>query len=425
MTAAAQFARLVNTGDVSFREFEVPMPSFESRTLPVLDKEVFPLGLACNYGIDSDGVRVAVDAGINVFFWPGSRCKPALEGVREALAKDRDRFVLIAGTGGPFGFHYRSRVEAILRQMKTDYIDVFQMFWLGMTAWDTRSVMDTLLELREEGKIRAIGVTIHDRLRAGRLTADSNLDMLQVRYNAAHPGAEQDIFPHLPKERRFLVAYTATSWKKLLSAPKGWERPVPTAADCYRFCLSHPAVSLTLTGPASTQQLQANLAGLDKGPLDEQEQQWMRDIGDRVHHPGKRARPPEAAHQTSPEQHIDDLGRVAIEHAPLDLHAWDFVVRQYDGYTLEIVGGVDETLHTHPAVLLELRGVSYVDCPTAFRHAIVRIASADERHSIERRTVVDSESKVYAIEAETMGSVDPQTFFIVAHDAKLEMLAAR
>ena len=255
------------------------MAGFAPRTLPILDRQVSPLGLACNYGIDSAGVRAAVDAGINYLFWPGARCKPALDGVREALARDRERVVFAAGTGGPFGFHYRSRVEALLRQMKTEYLDVFHMFWLGVTSWDNRSVMDALLELREEGKIRAIGVTIHDRERAGRLAADSELDMLMIRYNAAHPGAEQDIFPHLPPQRRFLVAYTATAWRKLLSAPKGWDGPVPSAGDCYRFCLSNPAISVALTGPASTQQLLDNLADLDKGPLDADEQRWMRAIG--------------------------------------------------------------------------------------------------------------------------------------------------
>ena len=401
------------------------MTAFESQHLPVVGKAAFPLGLACNYGIDSDGVRAAIDAGVNYLFWPGARCKPALEGVKQALAADRERFILAAGTGGPFGFSYRSRVESLLRQFAIDYIDVFQMFWLGVTSWDNRSVMDALLELREQGKIRAIGVTIHDRKRAGRLAADSELDMLQIRYNAAHPGAERDIFPHLPQgpqPRRFLVAYTATSWRKLLTAPEGWAGKVPTAGDCYRFCLSNPAIPVVLTGPASTEQLRENLAGIAQGPLGEEEQQWMREIGDRVHHPGKQARSHDAASRVAPERHLESLGRVAIGEGPIDMHAWDFVVRRYDGHTLEIAGGVDETLHSHPSVLLELRGVSYVDCPTAFRHALVRLASAEERHGVERRTVVDSEAKVYAIEAETMGSVEVDTFFIVAHDAELRTL---
>jgi len=89
-------------------------------------------------------------------------------------------------------------------------LDVFQIFWLGRTSAWTPSTIDALVSLRESGKVRAIGVSIHDRKRAGKLAADSPLDMLMVRYNAAHTGAEQDIFPHLAKRKPAIIAYTAT-----------------------------------------------------------------------------------------------------------------------------------------------------------------------------------------------------------------------
>ncbi|MBI5497873.1 MAG: aldo/keto reductase [Deltaproteobacteria bacterium] len=276
------------------------MSGFQERQLPVVGKAAFPLGLACNYGIDSDGVRAACDAGVNCLFWPGMRCRPAREGVRAALASRRERIILVAGTGGPFGFHYRARVEALLRELNTDYIDVFQMFWLGVTSWDTRGVLDTLQQLRAEGKIRALGVTIHDRARAARLAADSPLDMLQVRYNAVHRGAETEVFPHVPLERRFVCAYTATSWRQLLRAPRGWQGKVPDAADCYRFSLSHPAVAFTLTGPATRAQLADNLAGLQRGPMTEEELAWMRQLGDVIHHPGRPRGPASGAPAPAP-----------------------------------------------------------------------------------------------------------------------------
>ena len=56
--------------------------------------------------------------------------------------------------------------------------------------------------------------------------------MLMVRYNAAHPGAEQDIFPHVDRQSTALISYTATRWRKLLKRPRGWTGDVPTAADC-------------------------------------------------------------------------------------------------------------------------------------------------------------------------------------------------
>ena len=52
-----------------------------------------------------------------------------------------------------------------------------------------------------------------------------------------------------------------------------------TAGDCYRFCLSSPHVDVALTGPATTAELEENLAALAKGPLDADEAAWMRRFG--------------------------------------------------------------------------------------------------------------------------------------------------
>jgi aryl-alcohol dehydrogenase-like predicted oxidoreductase len=126
-------------------------------------------------------------------------------------------------------------------------------------------------------------VSIHDRPRAGRLAEESPLDLLMIRYNAAHPGAERDIFPHLAKRKPAVVAYTATSWRRLLRAPRGWDGPLPDAGDCYRFCLTSPHVDVTLCGPSSAQQLADNLAALEKGPLSAGEMDAMRKFGAAVH----------------------------------------------------------------------------------------------------------------------------------------------
>jgi aryl-alcohol dehydrogenase-like predicted oxidoreductase len=105
-----------------------------------------------------------------------------------------------------------------------------------------------------------------------------------IRYNAAHPGAESDIFPHLQKRQPAIVAYTATSWRKLLQQPRGFGEPAATAGDCYRFCLSSPHVDVVLTGPRNVDELRQNLTALEKGPLSPEELGWMRRLGKAVHH---------------------------------------------------------------------------------------------------------------------------------------------
>ena len=80
-----------------------------------------------------------------------------------------------------------------------------------------------------------------------------------------------------------MVAYTATAWRKLLRPPRGWAGKVPTAGDCYRFCLSSPQVDVVLTGPRTVAELRENLAAMEKGPLFPQEMEEIRAFGRAVH----------------------------------------------------------------------------------------------------------------------------------------------
>ena len=66
------------------------------------------------------------------------------------------------------------------------------------------------------------------------------IDAFMIRYNAAHRGAEKDIFPYLDKHNPAVISYTATRWRFLLKKPKTWKQErIPTAGMCYRFVLSN------------------------------------------------------------------------------------------------------------------------------------------------------------------------------------------
>lgn len=257
---------------------------FLYKDVPAFGQKVFRLGLATNYGIDSDDVEWALDQGMNYVFWT-PRARKVTPALKAAIQRDRKSLILACGPmTGYFGGSIKRACERILEALGTDYIDVFQLFWLGRTSALTPTTMDALVSLRESGLVRAIGVSIHDRKRAGKLAEDSPLNMFMIRYNAAHTGAEQDIFPYLAKRKPAIVAYTATRWRALLKRPKGWDGPVMTAADCYRFCLYNPHVDLVLTGPKNREQLQENLNNLhEKGPLSEEEHEWMSEFGQVVH----------------------------------------------------------------------------------------------------------------------------------------------
>jgi len=249
----------------------------------VLGKRVHRYGISASYGLNEAGVREALDLGANYLFW--SPAKSFLKTVvKDVVTPNRERFVL--ATGPILGFFpgsVRRAAEWALRQSRSDYVDVLQVFWVGTLSALTKSIEKELVRLRDEGKARAIGVSIHDRKRAAKLAAEGPLDFFMIRYNAAHPGAEVDIFPHLPAKKPVIAAYTATSWKKLLTPPKGWQGPAASAGDCYRFCLTNPNVDVVVSAPKTATQMRENMKALEKGPLTDDEMARMRALGKAVH----------------------------------------------------------------------------------------------------------------------------------------------
>jgi aryl-alcohol dehydrogenase-like predicted oxidoreductase len=149
--------------------------------------------------------------------------------------------------------------------------------------------------LRDSGRVNFVGISSHERPFLGKVARGEvglSVDFIQTRYNAAHTGAEQDIFQHLPrKDRPGVLTFTATCWRKLLKPklmPEG-EQPM-TPVDCYRFVLSNPDVDVCLTSPSSAAQVEENLKALDAGPLDGQEMGRVRRIGRYIY--DKKGAPP-------------------------------------------------------------------------------------------------------------------------------------
>ncbi|MBN1336111.1 MAG: aldo/keto reductase [Deltaproteobacteria bacterium] len=258
-----------------------------------LSVPVLRLGVAGNYGLAAADIPHAADRGANYWVWTPN-FKKVTPGLREVLAARREAHVVAMLGVAYTAAMVRRGVEKALRMLGTDYLDVYQLSWLGRGSSFGKGIQEALLSLRHEGKVRALGCSIHDRQRAGALARDSILDLLMIRYNAAHPGAEQDVFPHLGHRNPAVVAYTATSWRQLLR-PLGirmppWPGPVDdgpappplTPSLCYRFCLSSPHVHVVLTGPKDRAQLDANLDALAAGPLSAEEDAWVRMYGKAV-----------------------------------------------------------------------------------------------------------------------------------------------
>lgn len=262
---------------------------FTSTLLPNVNKSVCRIGIAGNYGLNSSDIAWAAEQGANYWLW-GSSFKKVTEGIKEVIRQDREKHVVAVLGWGAFGWQVRQSVESALRKLDTDYLDVFKLSWLGRVSGYRPAVVETLVKLKQEGKIKTIGVSIHNRQRAGRLALDSEIDLFMIRYNAKHPGAEEDIFPHLSKRNPAIVSYTSLAWQQLSRPLKGIEMPPWPGAEqfdvppltpelCYRFALTNPHVHVVLTGPGNREQLKQNFAALQQGPLTLEELNWVREYG--------------------------------------------------------------------------------------------------------------------------------------------------
>ncbi len=268
---------------------QASVEKFIHTKLPGVGKRVLRVGVAGSYGIDSNDVRWAADQGANYWVW-GRGFGKVTDGIKAVIKRDRDKHVVGLLGLGFFGWQVRRSVENALRQLDTDYLDVFKLGWLGRTSFYSKGIVETLLRLKREGKILSIGTSIHDRKRAGRLALKSEIDLFMIRYSAKHPGAEADIFPHLSKRNPAVVGYTALAWGQLIKPIKGVQMPSWPGRDgfdgpplspglCYRFVLSNPDVHVVLTGPRNREQLRQNLDAIQQGPLDQDEMNWVRQYG--------------------------------------------------------------------------------------------------------------------------------------------------
>ncbi|MCP5117928.1 MAG: hypothetical protein GY953_44495 [bacterium] len=251
--------------------------------------EVCRLGLATRGGTRLKAVDAerALDCGLNYWNWCGHT-----DGLSIAIARlgERRREVVVA-----VQFKARSRVEAarefsnLLDELKTSYIDILTFYYVESSSeWEEivapGGAWEYLNEEKQRGRLKMIGITTHQRPLVRSWAPSGRLDMLMVRYNMAHRGAEEEVFPvaaGLP-----VVTFTGLRWKALLRGapddPPSFSPP--TAAECYRFCLANPSVSVALAAPGDRQELEHALTLLDDWRMpDSMDLESLRAYGVRIH----------------------------------------------------------------------------------------------------------------------------------------------
>jgi aryl-alcohol dehydrogenase-like predicted oxidoreductase len=260
------------------------MAGNRDRVLGRTGVKVCRLGVASSYGAPAEAFEEAFDRGCNYFYWGWKRNA----GMRQAIANlcgqgKRDDLLIVYHSYDRFGFFLKSFYQNALKTLGLDRVDLLLLGWHNRAP--SQRLIDQALNLKEKGLVRFVGMSGHNRPLFPRMADTKAFDIFHIRYNAAHRGAETEVFPHLTEpDRPGIVTYTATRWGHLLNPKKmpPGEQP-PPARDCYRFVMSNPHVDVCLCGPSDREQMREALAGLDAGELDPGEMERMRRIGDYVH----------------------------------------------------------------------------------------------------------------------------------------------
>lgn len=210
----------------------------------------------------------AVERGVNFLNWCGYDDGVA-RAVREKLIA-RDRVVLATQLESRDGRAARRELEDLLRRLGTDRIEAVTFYYVERESeWGQIAApggaLEALEEARAEGKVSLVGLTTHQRPLGARWAESGRVDLLMIRYNAAHRGAERDVFPITTRLKVPVVAYTAQRWGALTQRtpddPPGFTPP--PAREWYRFALAHPAVSAVLMAPDGREELEEDLVLLE------------------------------------------------------------------------------------------------------------------------------------------------------------------
>jgi aryl-alcohol dehydrogenase-like predicted oxidoreductase len=135
--------------------------------------------------------------------------------VAEALADVRDSVVYATKV---FANHlkYDLVIEACdrsLQNLKTDYIDLYQIHWPSGT-WNSVMVpiaetMNAMNKLKQDGKIRAIGVSNFSRSQLEEAAQYGRIDSVQPPYSLFWRQAEQEIVPYCVANNISILAYSS------------------------------------------------------------------------------------------------------------------------------------------------------------------------------------------------------------------------
>ncbi len=132
----------------------------------------------------------------------------------QALGEKRDQIVIASKV---FADHLKSdqvmeACERSLKNLGTDRMDLYQIHWpsgtFGTDAVPIEETMGAMLKLKEQGKIRAIGVSNFNRTQLQEAAAVGRVDSLQPPYSLFWRQVEGDAGPYCIDNKISIIAYS-------------------------------------------------------------------------------------------------------------------------------------------------------------------------------------------------------------------------
>ena len=122
------------------------------------------------------------------------------ERIGKALEDVREEVILATKSGRRTGEEMEEELETSLRNLRTDWIDVYQLHNVSsMDAWERikapGGALEALYKAQEEGRIRHLGITSHDPAVLADIVREDIFETIMISYNYLTLKPEEELLP--------------------------------------------------------------------------------------------------------------------------------------------------------------------------------------------------------------------------------------